>query len=374
MTLTSAAFYSRKTIKYGFLFLLVLIFGRVAWTSGTAIYKKIFPPPPAPPTVAFGKLPTLPFPDKPGLPTYTFTLQTPTGEFPKVPTTIPVYFMPQRPVTFLGLDEARTLARTLGYNKAPYSLTETIYRFEREGSASVLDVNTVNKTFSVSYNLEESPELLSTRPDSNQQALDAVKYFLEPGSLYTEELLKGEKTYQYFKAQPPELAETVSLSEANFIRVNLFRTKLDELPIMTPEKSKANVWFLISGDTSRDKQIVAGEYHYFPIDKTKFSTYPIKTAQAAWDELSQGRGYVAQQSSNNVTQIVIRRVYLGYYDSGLPQGFLQPIYVFEGDNNFAGYVPAVTDQYYAAPAIFTQEQPATQSAQPSPEATPTEAQ
>ncbi len=361
MTLTEAAFYSRKGIKYGFIFLLILIFGRVAWTSGSAIYKKIFPPPPAPPTLAWGRLPSLPFPDRPGLPKYTFVLQTPTGELPKVPTTVAVYFMPQRPVTFLGLDEARTLAKNLGFSKAPYSLTETIYRFEREGSPAVLDVNTVNKTFSVSYNLEASPELLSIRPDSTQQALDAVHYFLEPGGLYTKDLQKGESTFQFYKAQPPDLAEAISLSEANFIRVNLFRAKVNDLPVMTPDRTKGNVWFLVSGDTSRDKQIIAGEYHYFPIDEAKNSTYPIKTAQAAWDELVAGRGYIAQKPQASTTQIVIRRVYLGYYDSGLPQGFLQPIYVYEGDGGFTGYIPAVTDQYYAAP--LPGEDTATQSAQ-----------
>lgn len=354
MTLTHAAFYSRKAVKYGFLFLLLVIFGRVAWTSGTAVYRKIFPPPPLPPTVAFGKLPSMPFPDRPGLPKYTFTLQTPTGALPKTPTTVAVYFMPQRPVTYLGLDEATKLARNLGFNKTPYSLTETIYRFEREASVAVLDVNTVNKTFSVSYNLETAPDLLNQRPDSNQQAQEASQYFLQAAQLYSKDLEKGEKTFQYFKAQPPDLVETISLSEANFIRVNFFRNKINDLPIMTSTKTKSGVWFLVSGETSRDQQIIAGEFHYFPVDESKFSTYPIKTPQSAWDNLVAGGGFISQTPTSDLTQIIIRRVYLGYYDSGLPQGFLQPVYVFEGDNGFTAYVPAVTDQYYAAPALFTE--------------------
>ncbi len=354
MTLTNAAFYSRKGIKYGFIFILVLIFGRVVWTSSATVYKMIFPPPPAAPTVAFGKLPALPFADKPGLPNFTFTLQTTTGELPPTPATVEVYFMPQRPVTFLGLDEATVLARGRSYNRPPYQLTETIYRFERENSASVLDVNTVNRTFSVSYNLEASPELLTIRPDSTQRALNAVLYFLSPGDLLTPELETGKQTFQFYKAQPPDLVETISLSEGNFIRVNLFRTDLNKLPILTPDRNKSNVWFLVSGDTSSDKQIVAGEYHYFPVDESKFSTYPIKTAQVAWDELNMGKGYIAQVPVNKQAQIVIRRVGLAYYDSGLPQGFLQPIYFFEGEG-FTAYIPAVTDQFYAAPAIFIQE-------------------
>lgn len=372
MTLTHAAFYSRKGIKYGFLFLLIVIFGRVAWTSGTAIYRKIFPPPPLPPQVAFGKLPTLPFPERPGLPTYSFTLQTTTGSLPVTDPTIPVYQMLQKTVTFLGLDEATSIAKNLGFNKTPYALTETIYRFEKEGSVAVLDVNTVNKTFSVSYNLESTPELLTLRPDSNQQALDAVHYFLDSADMYTKDIETGEKSYQYFKAQPPDLVETISLSEANFIRVNFFRNKVNGLPIMTPSRTKSNVWFLVSGDTGRDKQIIAGEYHYFPIDTSKSSTYPIKTPQSAYDELSAGRAFISQVPLGDQTQVVIRRVYLGYYDSGLPQGFLQPVFVFEGDNNFSAYVPAITDQYYGAPAPFSESvesQPKEVTNSPQPETT-----
>jgi hypothetical protein len=36
-------------------------------------------------------------------------------------------------------------------------------------------------------------------------------------------------------------------------------------------------------------------------------------------------------------------VSLGYYDPLDKQEFLQPIYIFEGDQKFMAYVPAVTD-------------------------------
>jgi len=34
-------------------------------------------------------------------------------------------------------------------------------------------------------------------------------------------------------------------------------------------------------------------------------------------------------------------VYLAYYDSLDPQTYLQPVFVFEGDDDFLAYVPAV---------------------------------
>jgi hypothetical protein len=42
----------------------------------------------------------------------------------------------------------------------------------------------------------------------------------------------------------------------------------------------------------------------------------------------------------------VRKIYLAYYDAGVYTEFYQPVFVFEGDKDFVGYVPAVTTDYY----------------------------
>ena len=39
-------------------------------------------------------------------------------------------------------------------------------------------------------------------------------------------------------------------------------------------------------------------------------------------------------------------MFLGYYDPDVYQEYLQPMYVFLGDNNFVAYLPAITDDYF----------------------------
>ena len=103
---------------------------------------------------------------------------------------------------------------------------------------------------------------------------------------------------------------------------------------------------MVTGESSGPKQVIAGEYHYFPVDEGKFSTYPIKTSQIAWDELSAGGAFVASPGGNSEGgAVTLRRVYLAYYDAGGYTEFFQPIVVFEGDNGFVAYVPAVTADY-----------------------------
>ncbi len=43
--------------------------------------------------------------------------------------------------------------------------------------------------------------------------------------------------------------------------------------------------------------------------------------------------------------VVVRNVYLAYYDSFEPQTYMQPVFVFEGDDNFQALVPAVSQEW-----------------------------
>ncbi len=121
----------------------------------------------------------------------------------------------------------------------------------------------------------------------------------------------------------------------------MFRKDYDDLPSVTLKPKEANVWFMISGARSRQDQVIAAEYHYYPVDEKQSATYPIKTAQKAWEELNSGGAFVTNLGNNERGNIVIRNIYLAYYDTGQYTQFYQPVVVFEGDNDFLAYVPAV---------------------------------
>ena len=44
-------------------------------------------------------------------------------------------------------------------------------------------------------------------------------------------------------------------------------------------------------------------------------------------------------------EIIIRKIYLAYFEPATLTNYLQPVFVFEGDDNFVAYVSAVTDKY-----------------------------
>ncbi|MBU1117987.1 hypothetical protein KKD37_03425, partial [Patescibacteria group bacterium] len=73
------------------------------------------------------------------------------------------------------------------------------------------------------------------------------------------------------------------------------------------------------------------------------STYPIKTSEEAFSDLKSGDYWPASDIAKD--SVVIRKIYLAYFEPVNLTQFLQPVYVFEGDGGFVAYVRAITDKY-----------------------------
>jgi hypothetical protein len=350
-SLTTIAVSTRRAIRYGFFFVIFLIVVRILFGLGSGIYHRIFPSPPPPPTVSFGKLDKLPFPDLTAQAgkakiNLTYTLETPEGGLPTLPTQAKVFFMPKQVSNLLALDVAKEKAAALGFSPTEQEVSPTIYRFPHRNSPATLEVNIVTGIFSISYDLKADPSPLERRPPAPEVAASTVRSYLSAANLLPEDLT-GPTLHEFLKIEGDSLVGALSLSDADLVKINFFRKTFDNLPSFTPAPDEGNVWFIVSGAQERDKQIIAAEFHYFPVDEGQSSTYPIKTAQTAWDELNAGNVYVASYGQNQEgANVKIRRIYLAYYDGGLEMQFYQPIIVLEGDNGFMAYTPAVTPDYY----------------------------
>lgn len=344
--LTQVAITTRKIIRYSTYFIIFLIVGRMILGLAVGIVNKVFPKGPPPPTVAFKKLPKLVFPDKQNLPKFTFKVETATGDLPILPTQAKVYFMPKTAASLSSLDVAKQKAASLGFNTEPTAASSTVYRFAQRNVPSTLEMNIVTGVFSISYDLSADPTPLAQLPPTPEFAETQVKNFLTSGGVLPDDLSGGGTSHDFLKVQGRQLVSAISLSEANLIKVSLFRKAYDTFPSMTNDPTVGNVWFYVSGAPEREKQIIGGEYHYFPVDENQLATYPLKTAKVAFDELTGGKGYIASLGLNTDGNVTIRKIYLGYYDSGQPQQFYQPIVVFEGDRGFVGYVPAIITDWF----------------------------
>jgi hypothetical protein len=344
-SLTQTAIMTRKIIRFALYGMIFLIVGKIVLDISIGIYRKIFPPPPPPPTVSFGKLPVLPFAENQGLPELSITVETPDGKLPELPTQMKIYFMPKPLQTQLSLDEARKKAADLGFSPDGVQESEVTYSFPHKGVLSTFRTNIVSGAFSITYDLPADPGVLDRVPPAPEIAVSQVRSYLSQADLLPDDLT-GPTKHEFLRAESGRFTTALALSDADVVKVNLFRKDYEEYPSLTLNPDEGNIWFMVGGAQERDKQMIAAEYHYFPLDEKKTSTYPIKTAQAALEDLAGKKGYVAKLGTNDSGKIVVRRIYLAYFDPGVPSDFFQPIVVFEGDNGFIAYVPAVVWDYY----------------------------
>lgn len=345
-SLTQTSTITRKIIRYAIYAVVLIIVARLTIKTGVRIYRHFFPEPPPVPTVTFGKLPALPFPEKDTPTNLSYTLETPEGGLPEFPEQMEVYFMPQKAPSIRGLEIAQGKASSLGFNPQGTELVETVYVFRHDRVPATLTMNIVTEIFSVSFDLNADPRVLDKIPPAPEVAETKARSYLSRARLLTEDL-SGPVKHQFIKIEQGQFVEALSLSDADLTKVNFFRKSFGEdIPSVTPDPNEANVWFMLSGEAQEGKQFIAGEYHYFPVDEKESATYPIKTAQQAWDQLREGQGYIASLGNNAGGNITVRRVFLAYFDPGQYTEFYQPVVVFEGDNDFIAYVPAITDEFY----------------------------
>ena len=348
-TLTETAQTARKAIKVGGLLIGVILFIKFGIFVYNTYLKVANPPPPIPPTVEFGKLPSINFPEKLH-PELTLRLETPTGGTPNLGDRATVYLMPTFRSHFGALDEANVTAEKMGFRKAAKEITERRYRWESDDFLpSTLEMDIINGSFRLQRNWQADPTILSDKqlPGKEQTAIE-TKNFLRQAGLMTDELEQATLEVSFLSFSAGQYVEAVSLSEADFVQVDLFRPAIEEVEALTQDPEKGVVRLVFSGSREAEKRVVLAEYNYFPVDKDQLATYPVKSASQAWRELQTRQGYIASIGENTGGVVAIRRIYLGYFDAEVSTGFLMPVIVFEGDNGFYGYVQAITNEWLQA--------------------------
>ncbi len=346
-TLTETAYYARKIIKYGSIAVVVLLILRGAFLAFRTYWKRAHPPPPPPPTVAFGKLPKLKFPERNNLPKLTYKVETISGKLPNLSSQAKVFFVPQPSSNLLAWDNTKAWARQLGFSREPQAIDRFEYRFTSDTTPSTtLEVHVLSKNFRLYYDWKSDLEILSQgSPPQEKEAIALARGFLQGANALPDDLTKGSAEVIYLKYKDGSLTKALFFSEANFAKVNLFRQDLDNLKILPANPKDANISVTLGPTASRNRGIIEVRYIHAPISQANFATYPLKEVNVAWSELIEGKAFIASLGNNPEGKITIRNAYLAYYDSEEGQNFLQPVVVFEGDNDFYAYVPAITDTW-----------------------------
>ncbi|MFC1626749.1 hypothetical protein ACFL1P_00930 [Patescibacteria group bacterium] len=346
-SLTTVAYQTRKTINWSILAVIVYVILRLFWGGLIIMWLTLFPPKPPPPNHAFDKLPSLEFPERSDIPeNITFTLETIEGSVPMASDSAYVYFMPKPAANLLAITTTQDFAKKMHFNPTPIRETKNIYNFfDNEFSLRKLQYDIVSNNFILRYNFENDIGIFREKQFKNpESAISETRALLQNRNIYVPDLANGYAKLMYLKLTGNKLFPTTSLTNADALKVDLFRGPVGDMEVMTPFPDDGQVSIIYSGSNNDKKRLVQLAYTFWPADYNVNATYSLKTSEQAWQDLQSGVGYIARAPSEG-TEAIVRDVYLAYYDTFDPQMYMQPIYVFEGDHEFLGYVHAINPDW-----------------------------
>jgi len=343
MSLTQTAYTSRKIIKFGGVGLIAI---SLLWSLTKIIYRAylVAHPPYYPPNIEYGILPKITFLEQKTEPKI-FTLELPNDEIPTFSDQARVYIIYRPNTTFLALEEDKKTAASFGFEGKPVEIKPGIYEFRDDVLNKILTVNVLDGDFKMRYPyLSDQLLLVSEDLPAKDKAIEIASGFLSKGNKLTNDLKSGGKRVTYWKIQDGAIKATESQSQANAVRVDLFREDLNNFRLLSSNYDKTSVSILISGSRTEARKIIEFNFKDLNIERESRGTYPIKTAQEAINSLNSGNYWTAVDVENKA--VIIRRMYLAYYEPNALTNYLQPIYVFEGDNGFVAYIPAIKSEYF----------------------------
>lgn len=301
--------------------------------KGYDFYKTISTPP-APPEQKFGELPEIEFPTQSPA-NIDYRINTLTGQLPTFEDRIMVYKTVVKEPSLVALKEAREKAATADFTDGETKITDAIYQWSnREGQRIQLNILTGQFKITSNFINEPTPSEITGAAATKDGAFNiATEILTDLGEDITDLSLDNSKA-KYLKLSGGNLLQTESQGEAQFLRLDIFQNKIDEIEVFYPSLSESPMNFILKSD---GPTIVDASFTHAAADLNNKSTYGIKTSEEAFEDLKKGNAYVM---TGDISFIDITDVRLGYYLGNEEQQYLLPVIVFEG-NNFKAYVNAL---------------------------------
>ncbi len=278
---------------------------------------------------------------------FTYSLDTIEGRPIDATGSAKVFFLPKSTTKFGYTEKIALMAQGFGID------TDAVhYKLDGQQASFVDDKNTLTVdiasfNFAYQYSLAQDLTLFDNVqvPESSKVEQDA-KELLQKIDRYPEELAQGKVNIVYLHYEPSTTQITVvpDPNQANMVEADFYRPDIDQYPMVSAKyfNSQNFVAMVYKEDGFK---VVKAQVKMFDTSKEQVGLYPLKTGAAAFEKLKAGEAIFVNvpQTSN----VVIKKMFLGYLDPDVYQEYLQPVFVFLGDNNFTAYVPAVSDEYLA---------------------------
>lgn len=340
MSLTNTATVTRKLILSAGITIGAAILIFVIYNIGTGAFRSLFPESPPPPLIAFGKLPALNLSEgfKPpeGV---AYRIETVSGTLKELPLELKVFSMDELEIKFGDTPRSNAWAESLGFGVPAANLnSEQATYSDKKDASRTLTIGVVSQKGKIDSNYFNNVNLISSEHKGEAVAKSVADRVVGVFGLKAREYPDAKIEYIKYKIDNGNLVKSNELSAVNLIQVNYNRSEIDKIPVDYPIFQEPKVWVLTSNNSA-----VAANIDLTLIQEYKFSTYPLKGIAKAFEELKAGKTTYNMKFDGQ--SFDIRDTRLGYLDTISNQKYLQPVYVFLGNNGLKAYVSAVADSY-----------------------------
>lgn len=279
-----------------------------------------------------------------------FTIDTIEGKPVTATESSKVFFLPPATSRFGYRERIYLMAKTLGFDteNTKYKLTGKQAIFSEPNQKLTIDITNFNFTYQ--YFFEKESDLFNqTITPITKESQDTAINFLQSIGRYPDELAKGKTNVIFFKYNPQEKTRATldRNTEANLAEVDFYRSDIEALPqpipIVSPKYYNSPNYVLMMF-TQSGYRILQAQINYYEKSEDQVSIYPLRSGDSAYEALKSGKAFVISNPQGK-KDVVIKKMFLGYFDPDVYQDYLQPVYVFLGEGNFVAYVPAITDEY-----------------------------
>lgn len=340
MTLTELSYYVRRALPYvllaGLVFLIMFYSVKLYF-----VYLEANRPKVTYINQVFGPVPPPDLSQATSSAGYKFTLDTIEGVPVTATGSAAVYFLPEAPTRFGYREKIYLMAKTFGFDTTTISHALSVKEASfSDGTAELtIDIGTFN--FRYVNNIEINSLITGSINLSKTEILNKVTDFLRSTGRYPDELARGTTNVIYLKYDPRirDFVNVERVYEASAVEVDFYRPSINNLPIATPRFFNSQN-FVVMDLKEGEPRIIRAQMSFFEKSEEQFGVYPLKSGEEAWQELNNGQGLIVA-GTRGVKNIIIKKMFIAYLDPTEYQSYLQPIYVFLGENDFVAYVPAV---------------------------------
>lgn len=345
MTLTELSYYSRRSAPFAIIFILILLILFYIFKL-FFLYLDLNKPKIIRTNTVFGKINQPEIKEQIKTDKINYRFDTVEGEPISASETAKIYYIPAATTKFGYREKIYLMAKNFDFDTTvtKHKLVGKEASFSDEKRQLTIDITNFNFTYQYQFTGEEGFFLnnhMPKKPEIENKGID----FLKSIGRYPTELAQGKTNiiYLYFDQQSKQLSVVKDANKANMVEIDFYRPDIDIFPIVSPTyfNSQNFLVMIFSGD---EHKILKAQVKFFEKSEEEHGVYPIKTGQTAWESLKAGNAIVISAPKDK-NDIVIKQMFFGYFDPDIYQEYLQPVYVFLGDNNFVSYVPAITDEY-----------------------------